>query len=63
MFVLDMDNPKRTQERDDQAEAERVAADFEKEADWEAALPGGTGYRGPRGGREQKEDEVSDDGR
>jgi len=62
MFALDMDNPKRAQEREDQAEAERVADEFAKEADWEAALPGGAGYRGPRGGREPNE-EVSDDGR
>lgn len=61
LFALDMENPKRAQEREDQAEAERVADEFAKEADWIAALPGGSGYRGPRGGREKEQ--VSDDGR
>lgn len=54
-FVLDMENPARANERDDQHEAEALATKFAKEEDWEAALPGGSGYRGPRGEREKEQ--------
>lgn len=48
MFVLDMEDPKAQQEREEMRQALDVKATLDAEDSWEDALPGGRGYSGPR---------------
>jgi hypothetical protein len=47
-FALAMHNPKVTQEQAEMREAIAAQTTMSNEDAWDAALPGGTGYRGAR---------------
>jgi hypothetical protein len=48
MFVLDMDSPAASKERDEMQQALAIKAEMDAEEAWEHALPGGSGYREAR---------------